>query len=158
MRRSLAIIGIVTIAVAVMGCGPQRDVALRTPAAAGTPTESPAAVAKAVQQKPPSRAVMPFGSPLAAMRYLAAGYNKGNLSAVRHVTSPTARADLIAMRATAVNLTLESCTREASGNYVCAFRHDFPTHLHRQGHGAATVLVAPADKPGWYMSALIDCD
>jgi hypothetical protein len=91
------------------------------------------------------------------MRYLTAAYNHHDLPALKKVTNPSARAALLAMRQEAVNLQLRGCSRRDIGDYVCSFRHDYPQHLHRSGHGQATFLAAPADKPGWYMTVLIDC-
>ncbi|HEY6744815.1 MAG TPA: hypothetical protein VI357_03770 [Mycobacteriales bacterium] len=91
------------------------------------------------------------------MRYLAAAYNRDDLPALKKVTNSSARRALIAMRQEATNLALTSCSRRASGDYVCQFRHDYPSQLRRTGHGQATFLAAPASKPGWYMTVLIDC-
>jgi hypothetical protein len=91
------------------------------------------------------------------MRYLAAAYNRDDLLALKKVTNSSARTALIAMRNEATNLTLTNCSRRASGDYVCQFRHDYPSRLHRSGHGHATFLAAPAGKPGWYMTVLIEC-
>jgi hypothetical protein len=91
------------------------------------------------------------------MRYLAAAYNRDDRPALRKVTNSSARTALIAMREEATNLTLTSCSRRASGDYVCQFRHDYPSRLHRSGHGQATFLAAPADKRGWYMTVLMAC-
>ena len=98
-----------------------------------------------------------FTTPQGAMRYLAAAYNRDDLPALKKVTNASARSALIAMRQEATNLALTSCSRRASGDYVCQFRHDYPARLHRSGHGHATFLAAPAGKPGWYMTVLIDC-
>jgi hypothetical protein len=98
-----------------------------------------------------------FTTPQGAMRYLAAAYNRDDLPALKKVTNASARSALIAMRQEATNLALASCSRRASGDYVCQFRHDYPARLHRSGHGHATFLAAPAGKPGWYMTVLIDC-
>jgi hypothetical protein len=91
------------------------------------------------------------------MRYLAAAYNDHDLPALKKVTNASARTALIAMRQEAVNLQFRGCSPRDRGDYVCSFRHDYPRHLHRSGHGQATFLAAPADKPGWYMTVLIDC-
>jgi hypothetical protein len=91
------------------------------------------------------------------MRYLAAAYNRGDLPTLKKVTNASARSALIAIRQEATNLALTSCSRRASGDYVCQFRHDYPSRLHRSGRGHATFLAAPANKPGWYMTVLIAC-
>jgi hypothetical protein len=92
------------------------------------------------------------------MRYLAAAYNRNDVAALKKVTNASARAALTAMRPGAVNLQLENCSRRTTGDYTCEFRHDFPALMLRHGHGHATLLAAPADRPGWYMSVLVDCD
>jgi hypothetical protein len=91
------------------------------------------------------------------MRYLTAAYNRNDLPALKKVTNASARHALIAMRQEATNLRLTGCTRRPIGDYVCSFRHDYPQRLHRSGVGRATFLAAPADKPGWYMTVLVDC-
>jgi hypothetical protein len=99
-----------------------------------------------------------FDTPEGAMRYLARAYNRIDLTALKHVTTPEARANLVAMRATAVNLQLVSCTFNASrGDYLCAFTHDFPASMHQTGTGHAHFTAAPADRIGWYMTVLNDC-
>jgi hypothetical protein len=98
-----------------------------------------------------------FATPQAAMRYLAAAYNSNDIPALKKVTNAAARAALIAMRQEATNLQLNGCSRRPTGDYTCQFRHDYPQRLHRPGRGHATFLAAPADKPGWYMTVLIDC-
>jgi hypothetical protein len=92
------------------------------------------------------------------MRYLAAAYNRNDMPALKKVTNPSARAALMDMRQEATNLQLISCNQRPRGDYLCRFRHDFPRHRHLPGHGAATFLAAPATKPGWYMTVLIECD
>lgn len=92
------------------------------------------------------------------MRYLTAAYNRNDLPALKKVTNRPARAALLEMRQEATNLQLTGCSPRPRGDYVCSFRHDFPEHRHRVGHGQATFLAAPADKPGWYMTVLLDCD
>jgi hypothetical protein len=100
-----------------------------------------------------------FATPQASMRYLAAAYNHNDLVALKHVTTPQARTALQAMRANAPNLQLVGCSANAGrGDYSCAFTHDFPVASHRRGHGQAHFTVAPADRPGWYMTVLEDCD
>jgi hypothetical protein len=102
---------------------------------------------------PPAAGSPHFATPQASMRYLAAAYNR------MHVTTPAARHNLLFMRANAPKLQLVSCTANAGrGDYTCAFTHDFPVASHRSGHGQAHFTVAPADRPGWYMTVLEDCD
>ena len=136
---------------------------------ATTPSTPATAAPPTVAIPPPSTVLTPrptiqpvarvhFSTPQGAMRYLAAAYNRDDLPALKKVTNASARSALIDMRRGATNLVLTSCSRRASGDYVCQFRHDFPARLHRSGHGQATFLAAPASKPGWYMTVLMDCD
>jgi hypothetical protein len=123
------------------------------------PAPAPAtATATATATTRPAPSTGPhFDTPQEAMRYLAAAYNRNDVAALKKVTNASARAALISMRQEAVNLRLTSCSRRANGDYVCLFRHDYPAGLHRHGDGHATFLAAPADKPGWYMTILINC-
>jgi hypothetical protein len=118
------------------------------------PPPSPAPTPRPTTQPVPG---VHFNTPQGAMRYLAAAYNRDDLPALKKVTNASARSALLDMRQEATNLTLTSCSRRASGDYLCQFRHDYPSHLHRSGHGQATFIAAPADKPGWYMTVLMDC-
>ncbi len=100
-----------------------------------------------------------FATPRDAMRYLVTAYNHHDLVALKHVTTPSAREALEEMRATANDLRLRSCTfREERGDYYCTFSHGFPASAHRTGRGHATFTVAPAAKPGWYMTVLDECN
>ena len=135
-----------------------------TTPAATTPAIVPSAPASisptprtTTQPAPPPVPGVHFSTPQAAMRYLTAAYNRNDLPALKKVTNASARTALIAMRQEATNLELTSCSRRAAGDYSCQFRHDYPRRLHRSGRGHATFLAAPADKPGWYMTVLIDC-
>jgi hypothetical protein len=131
---------------------------LTTPAT--VPSATPATATSPRTTTPPTAPPLPgvhFTTPQAAMRYLSAAYNRNDLPALKKVTTASARTALIAMREEATDLELISCSRRASGDYVCHFRHDYPRRLHRSGRGQATFLAAPADKPGWYMTVLIDC-
>ena len=93
------------------------------------------------------------------MRYLARAFNAHDNVALRHVTTPSARRDLLQMRSEAVNLHLDRCQRQPAGDYLCSFVHDYPRAMHMapNEHGAATFIVAPALRPGWYMYALLGC-
>jgi hypothetical protein len=117
-----------------------------------TPTPAP-------RPTPPAPRSPHFATPQASMRYLAAAYNGNDLASLMHVTTPAARHNLLLMRANAPNLQLVSCAANAgAGDYTCAFTHDFPVASQRSGHGQAHFTVAPADRPGWYMTVLEDCD
>jgi hypothetical protein len=99
-----------------------------------------------------------FATPEAAMRYLAAAYNRNDLASLKHVTTPEARNNLLFMRPNADNLQLVGCTANAGrGDYLCGFTHDFPATMHLSGAGHAHFTAAPADKVGWYMTVLNDC-
>ena len=99
-----------------------------------------------------------FATPQAAMGYLAAAYNRNDLAALKHVTTPQARNNLLFMRPNADNLQLAGCTRNAArGDYLCGFTHGFPAATHQAGTGHAHFTAAPADKIGWYMTVLNDC-
>ena len=92
------------------------------------------------------------------MTYLAAAFNSGNAAALHAVTTPGSYNELMQMRSEAVNLQLSYCTANPErGDYNCIFSHDYPASLHQSGHGASTMLVAPADNPGWYMDTLVEC-
>jgi hypothetical protein len=99
-----------------------------------------------------------FATPEGAMRYLAAAYNRHDVTALKHVTNPVARQSLDAMRAMAENLRLVGCERNAErGDYLCEFTHDYPASAHLKGRGSAHFTAAPADRVGWYMTVLNDC-
>ena len=99
-----------------------------------------------------------FATPEGAMRYLAAAYNRNDLAALMHVTTPAARHNLLFMRPNADNLQLVGCTANAGrGDYLCGFTHGFPAAMHQSGTGHAHFTVAPADRVGWYMTVLDDC-
>ena len=99
-----------------------------------------------------------FSSPAAAMTYLTAAYNSDNTAELHAVTTPGSYEQLTQMRSEAVNLQLQYCTANRNrGDYNCYFSHDYPASLHQSGHGASTMLVAPADNPGWYMYTLVEC-
>jgi hypothetical protein len=152
-------------AVAVTGC---------TARAVVDPSASPAPAAKAptatttilatppaptlVAPRPAPAPRLHFSTPQAAMRYLTAAYNRNDLVALGHVTTPIARVNLVAMHRTAVNLQLVGCSLNAArGDYLCTFRHDYPAAMHLTSQGHAHFTAAPADKFGWYMTVLNDC-
>jgi len=92
------------------------------------------------------------------MTYLAAAYNRADITALHHVTEPRAFSRLMRMRSDAINLRLESCKANPRGDYTCYFRHDFPAREHKSGHGEAVFISAPALNPGWYMYQFQSCD
>jgi hypothetical protein len=128
----------------------------KAPTAPDAPT-SPVSHRRTQPAPTPSPGVH-FVTPEAAMRYLAAAYNRNDLAALMHVTTPAARHNLLAMRADATNLRLVGCTANpGGGDYLCGFTHGYPTAAHQAGRGQARFTVAPADRPGWYMTVLNDC-
>ena len=93
------------------------------------------------------------------MDYLAGAYNRNDLAAPKHVTTPEARNNLLFMRPNADNLQVVGCTANPDrGDYLCGFTHGFPAALHHSGTGHAHFTVAPADRVGWYMTVLNDCN
>jgi hypothetical protein len=108
--------------------------------------------------KKPSPTPSPhFNTPEAAMRYLAAAWNRHDFVALCHVTNPDSRGLLNGMHGEAVNLRLNHCEALPDGTYECYFDHDYPTSMHKRGHGHAEFHVSAARKPGWYMSAFEGC-
>jgi hypothetical protein len=92
------------------------------------------------------------------MTYLAAAFNSGSAAALHGVTTPGSYEELTQMHSEAVNLQLQYCAADANrGDYYCYFSHDYPASLHQAGHGASTMLVAPAENPGWYLYAHVEC-
>jgi hypothetical protein len=168
--RSARIIAAVLFAaaVAVTGCTARTTVhpsAAPAPAAPmTTPTTTSRPLTKLTPPTTPSPRTHPsprrlyFATPQASMRYLAVAYNRNDLAALKHVTTPVARSNLLFMRPNADNLRLVGCTANAGrGDYTCAFTHDYPAAMHQTGHGQAHFTAAPADKVGWYMTVLNDC-
>jgi hypothetical protein len=134
---------------------PAPPVTLTTPRRAPTPTD-PRLAPKPKSPTAPPR--LYFATPQAAMRYLTVAYNHNDLVALGHVTTPVARANLLAMHRTAVDLQLAGCTAQpARGDSLCTFTHDYPPAMHVTGQGRAHFLAAPADEHGWYMTVLQDC-
>lgn len=119
-----------------------------------TVANEPGAARRTATKTPP---VMHFVTPAAAMRYLAAAYNRGDDAALKKVTTPSARAALNDMRALAPRMHLTECNRDMDAMIFCEFAHDYPKGSKLRGQGHAHVSVAPADKPGWYMTELLDC-
>jgi hypothetical protein len=99
-----------------------------------------------------------FRTPEAAMRFLARAYNAHDDAALKVVTTPETRDALADMHPTAPDLALLWCTfQQHRGDYECTFSHGFPASAHRSGRGRATFTVAPAAKPGWYMTVMESC-
>jgi hypothetical protein len=164
MRPARIITAVVfAAAIAVTGCAAH-------PTAAPAPSEdvmrpiTPIVRTGGQTPTPPKPAAGPkaqrlhFATPEASMRYLAAAYNRNDVAALKHVTTPQARNNLLFMRPNADNLRLVSCTANAGrGDYSCAFTHGYPAAMHQAGTGHAHFTIAPADRVGWYMTVLDDC-
>ncbi|HEY7324403.1 MAG TPA: hypothetical protein VH520_06210 [Streptosporangiaceae bacterium] len=92
------------------------------------------------------------------MTYLAAEFNSDNAAALHAVTTPDSYLELTQMWSGPVNLQLQYCTADASrGDYYCYFSHNYPDTLHKTGQSVATMLVAPAVNPGWYLDTIVEC-
>jgi hypothetical protein len=127
---------------------------------AGGPPAGPSATRPAPTASPTPPAQGPhFATPQAAMRYLAAAWNRNDVVSLKHVTDPNARMELDDMHSEATNLRLDHCTfTKARGDYECFFTHDFPKgYVSKTGHGTAEFTVGPARRPGWYMTYFIEC-
>jgi len=98
------------------------------------------------------------------MRYLIAAYNSHNIAAEMHVTTPYSRAALETERQWVNTFSFHSCTlNPGGGDYSCQFdmvskvktttNEDFNPFGQDviENMGEITVLVAPAQRPGWYM-------
>jgi len=129
------------------------------PGPAATPANYPAAPAATSAALPvPGYQGPHFDSPESAMTYLAAAYNSGDAAALHALTTPSSYLQLTQMWSGPVNLQLQYCTPDASrGDYYCYFSHDFPASLHKAGQAVATMLVAPALNPGWYLYTIVEC-
>jgi hypothetical protein len=119
---------------------------------AAPPTESPSPTPTPTYTGPH------FDSPEAAMRYLAAAWNRHDTVAMKRVTTPDGRAALLGMYDEAVNLRLDYCVaRAGQGDYDCHFTHDYPASMHKHGVGHAEFIAGPARNPGWYMTVFEGC-
>jgi hypothetical protein len=98
-----------------------------------------------------------FSTPQAAMRYLAAAYDRNDVAALHYVTNPSSFKALMDMRSEAVDLQLRSCTPTGHGDYNCVFQHRYPKSMHDSGYGESDFIAAPAINPGWYMYLFKDC-
>ena len=146
----LAAAGGVAVAFATQPGPAHRHAAASVAALAASPT--PSATAASNENAGPY-----FATPQAAMRYLAAAWNRHDKVALWHVTTPDGRNALEAMRSEATNLRLRSCTRNPTGDYTCVFDHDYPPSMHKLGHGTATFIAGPARAHGWYMTYFEGC-
>jgi hypothetical protein len=136
-----------------------------TPTAATPPpsaTASPVATSSPGASTPASGSAPHFTTPDDAMRYLVAAYNAHDLTSEMHVTTPDSRAALETERQWVNTFSFHSCTlNPGGGDYSCQFDMVSKVATTDQGTdgfgddlqqmGEITVLVAPAQRPGWYM-------
>ena len=158
MRPRFAVVATTALVLAaVLGVG----VALLTthrPAPANAAAAQPkAAVTFNSNPTPDDQPRLYFATPEAAMRYLAAAWNRNDKVALWHVTTPDGRDALDAMHGEAINLRLDKCTRNPAGDYTCEFTHDYPPSMHKRGIGHATFIAGPAREHGWYMTVFVGC-
>jgi hypothetical protein len=149
----------IAAAIGVAGCGVAHPVA-SAPVASAPVASAPAAsapVASAPVAMTASVVRPHFATPQAAMRYLAAAYNRDDVAAIHYVTTPASFKDLMAMRSEAVDLQLRSCASTGRGDYLCVFRHRYPKRLHDKGYGESQFIAAPAIRQGWYMYQFLNC-
>jgi hypothetical protein len=141
---------------------------------------SPAASTSPSASTPPSGSAPHFTTPDDAMRYLVAAYNRHDIAAEMHVTTPDARTQLEAERQWVNTFSFDSCDVDGTqGDYICTFdmtsmvpttAADSPAADSTATDSTAavsiqaatemaeiTVIVAPAARPGWYMYASQGC-
>jgi hypothetical protein len=173
---------VVALGLALAGCGETRaathhaardavapaNVEVTVPLGPGTnphgvvPADWPTRDDDVVRQPPalpncPEGTTVHFDTPQAAMTYLATAWNRDDLAALCQVTNPNSRMLLNDMHREAVHLQLKKCERMDVGLYACTFTHDYPKHLHANGHGRTWLEVAAADNPGWYLLDYVGC-
>ena len=162
MRRSLALLALCLASACGGGAGtttlggPGPSASSSAPHAVVFPSDEPI---PSYTPTPPPASSVHFATPEAAMTYLADAWNRGDLTALKHVTDPGARDELQSMHAEATDLKLDHCTfSKARGDYECYFTHGFPKGYKAQSPiGTAEFTVGPADRPGWYMTYFVDC-
>jgi hypothetical protein len=102
-----------------------------------------------------------FGTPQAAMRYLAAASNHDNATAIHQVTTPQSFKQFMGMRPELHGLHQGSCTATGHGDYICnlgySYEYQNQTGKHWNNNAVAQVIVAQALNPGWYLYAFITC-
>jgi len=165
------LVAVTLVALAVTACGhPEHSADLRSrsePSPAAAPAQHHAkhhseqrehlTQPVALPKCDPSFPSPHFDTPDPAMRYLASAWNRNDGKELCTVTNPNARQVLADMHREAINLRLARCKHFADGTYECTFRHDYPASMHKKGIGHAYLHVAPADRPGWYMSVFEGC-
>jgi hypothetical protein len=99
------------------------------------------------------------------MVYLSAAWNKGNVQELDYVTDQNGRQEMDSMAAQMVNLKFKNCSANPTGDYTCYFSHDIApsdsstTYPNPENYppGEAVFTVAPAERPGWYLTEVIHC-
>lgn len=99
------------------------------------------------------------------MTYLAGAWDHDNVQEIDYVTDPAGRAQMDSMASRMVNLRFKYCTKNPAGDYTCYFTHDITrstsptTYPNPYGYppGEAVFTVAPAARPGWYLTEVIHC-
>ncbi len=178
MRPALPVLAVSGVAVAAVlsGCGTQPAASVQPvaqsqdlpsvvapPTASTPPAVTPAAATRTTSSPSATPTTQPargplFDSPEAAMRFMAAAFDRRDATALRAVTTPESRRELFDMWPKQVHLRLSSCQRESDGTYTCLFPHDPPPGMKVPPGGVvATMTVAPAARPGWYLSGIITC-
>jgi hypothetical protein len=135
-------------------------------------TSSPAAPVSAAQPAgtapAPPAAVPHFTTPDAAMQYLVAAYNTNNEVNIRHVTTPDSRDQFEAERQWVKAFRFRSCTANGSPTWDHTCVLDIVTTMSEvsatidpatgaQVMNEVTVLVAPAERTGFYLAANEGC-
>jgi hypothetical protein len=152
--------------------------AVTVPTVASPPVASPSAIAVPTPTIPADPKVVHaavsaaqpphFATPDAAMRYLAAAYNSGNETAIRHVTTPDSRTQFEAERQWVKTFRFSDCTANGAPtwDYNCVLdiianvpgvspNIDANTGLVVMDEVA--LLVAPAARTGYYVEANEGC-
>jgi hypothetical protein len=159
---------------------PAPPVATTTATTPPSASASPAASTSPSASTPPSGSAPHFTTPDDAMRYLVAAYNRHDIAAEMHVTTPDARTQLEAERQWVNTFSFDSCDVDGTqGDYICTFDMTSMVPTPAADNPAAdstatdstatvsipaatemaeiTVIVAPAARPGWYMYASQGC-
>jgi hypothetical protein len=97
---------------------------------------------------PAANASVHLASPLEVTQYFAAAVNNSDLGELHQVTTPASFKAVMDMRSYVRDVHAQSCTATGRGDYDCVLKYQY---RHQQGTGQWTVIVAPADSPGWYV-------
>ena len=158
MRAKFSVVAAtVLVLAAVLGVAVAAVTTHRPATVRATAGAKPQAVLTSTGPASDDKAQLYFSTPEAAMRYLAAAWNRNDKVALWHVTTPDGRDALDAMHDEAINLRLQKCTKNPAGDYTCEFTHDYPPSMHRKGIGHATFIAGPAREHGWYMTVFVGC-